>query len=121
MKRASSAAGLTCSPVIQSTEKTREVLKEDGWFVTGTWDESTRWISVYRGTPFRFSKTVEKWFPGSVEEAVMKVLGLSAEEDPVCVVAGIEDETKGAPLVLLLSSTISKSCAKISDAGLPNL
>ena len=60
---------------------------------------------------------------GTVEDAVAKALGLSDEEDPVCVVTGIEDEAKGERLILLTSvdCDAEKLRKDLATAGLSNL
>jgi acyl-[acyl-carrier-protein]-phospholipid O-acyltransferase/long-chain-fatty-acid--[acyl-carrier-protein] ligase len=72
----------------------------------------------------RFSKIGGEMVPHErVEEAVIKTLDLPDENDPVCVVVGMEDETKGERLVLLTSIDLAKDELRrnLAKAGLPNL
>lgn len=110
---------------LNQPEKTREVLKEDGWFVTGDLGRiDPDGFLFIEGRLSRFSKIGGEMVPhGTVEEAITKALGILDDDDPVCVVTGIEDETKGERLVLL--TTIECDTERLRkglvEIGLPNL
>jgi len=110
---------------LNQPDKTREVLTDDGWFVTGDLGRiDTDGFLFIEGRLSRFSKIGGEMVPhGTVEEAITKELGVSEDDDPVCVVVGMEDEAKGERLILFASidfdmEELRKDLAK---AGLPNL
>ena len=110
---------------LNQPEKTREVLTDDGWFVTGDLGRiDAEGFLFIEGRLSRFSKIGGEMVPhGTVEDAVTKALGFSDEDDPVCVVAGMEDEAKGERLILLISVDFDaeKLRKDLGEAGLSNL
>ena len=105
--------------------ETSEVLMDDGWLVTGDLgriDEDG--FLFIEGRLSRFSKIGGEMVPhGTVEDAVAKALGFSDDDDPVCVVTGIEDEAKGERLILLTSVNLDaeKLRKDLAAEGLSNL
>jgi acyl-[acyl-carrier-protein]-phospholipid O-acyltransferase/long-chain-fatty-acid--[acyl-carrier-protein] ligase len=110
---------------LNQLEKTTEVLSEDGWFFTGDLGRiDGEGFLFIEGRLSRFSKIGGEMVPHeAVEEAVIKTLDLPDENDPVCVVVGMEDESKGERLVLLTSIDLAKDELRrnLAKAGLPNL
>lgn len=104
-------------------DKTRCVLWEDGWYVTGDiarLDQDGFITITDRLT--RFSKIAGEMVPHlRVEDALHKALG-SAE--PKLVVTSVEDEQKGEKLVVLhteLELPVEELLKRLRDSGLPRL
>ena len=110
---------------LNQPDKTREVLTDDGWFVTGDLGRiDPDGFLFIEGRLSRFSKIGGEMVPhGTVEEAITKALGVSEDDDPVCVVVGMEDEAKGERLILFASIDFDKEELRkdLAKAGLPNL
>ncbi|MDC0158067.1 AMP-binding protein [Verrucomicrobia bacterium] len=112
---------------LNQPEKTGDVLTDDGWFVTGDLGrmDGDGFLFI-EGRLSRFSKIGGEMVPhGTVEEAIVKSLGVSMGEadDVVCAVVGIEDEAKGERLILLVSVDCDPDRLRkdLVDAGLSNL
>jgi acyl-[acyl-carrier-protein]-phospholipid O-acyltransferase / long-chain-fatty-acid--[acyl-carrier-protein] ligase len=105
-------------------KKTKEVLQE-GWFITGDlarFDEDG--FLFIEGRLSRFSKIGGEMVPhGTVEESVLRALGLEESDALSVAVVGVPDEAKGEALVLLTTADIAPDALreKLSAAGLPNL
>lgn len=105
-------------------EKTAEVLR-DGWYITG--DVATIDAEGYiriTGRVSRFSKIGGEMVPhGRVEEALMEVLKLEAD-DLKLVVTAVPDAKKGERLIVLhtgLDEPPETICRQLAAAGLPPL
>ena len=105
-------------------EKTDEVLKDD-WFTTGDLGRlDEEGFLFIEGRLSRFSKIGGEMVPhGTVEEAIVKALGIDPGEGPLIAISSKEDSAKGEALVLLTSLEIDPANlrAKLSEAGLANL
>ena len=92
---------------LNNSEKTKEVFSDDGWFITGDlgrMDEDG--FLFIEGRLSRFSKIGgEMVSHESVEDAISKLLSKDGHtnDDIICAVTGIEDESKGECLVLLVT------------------
>ncbi|CAN5661234.1 hypothetical protein BH11VER1_BH11VER1_36650 [soil metagenome] len=114
---------------LKNPKKTDEVIK-DGWFRTGDIGrvDSDGFLYI-EGRLSRFSKIGGEMVPHeTVEEAIVKAMGLENETTRRIVVVGVPDPDKGEALVLLTS--ISSGSAqqdildlryKLLDRGLPPL
>ncbi len=104
------------------TEKTRRVITEDGWYVTGDIArvDEDGFITITDRLS-RFSKIGGEMVPHvRVEDALQQSLG-SAE--PRVAVTSLPDEQKGEKLVVLyteLGITIEELLKRLRDANLPN-
>ncbi|MBN1403989.1 MAG: AMP-binding protein [Opitutales bacterium] len=95
------------------------------WFRTGDiarFDEDG--CLHIEGRISRFSKIAGEMVPhGTVEQAIVRALGLEDSEVPVVAVAGTSDKVKGESLVLLSAIDIDVALLreKLAAEGLPNL
>ena len=104
-------------------EKTREVLREDGWYLTGDiarLDEDGFITITDRQS--RFSKIAGEMVPHlQVEDALHQALGTT---EPQLVVTSVPDEQKGEKLVVLhteLRVNVDEILKRLRDSGLPKL
>jgi acyl-[acyl-carrier-protein]-phospholipid O-acyltransferase/long-chain-fatty-acid--[acyl-carrier-protein] ligase len=104
-------------------EKTRQVLTEDGWYITGDiakLDEDG-FITITDRLS-RFSKIAGEMVPHvRVEDALHKALGT---EEPKMVVTSVPDEQKGEKLVVLhteLGLEIEELLRRLRETDLPRL
>ena len=112
---------------LNNSEKTKEVFSDDGWFITGDlgrMDEDG--FLFIEGRLSRFSKIGgEMVSHESVEEAISKLLSKDGHtnDDIICAVTGIEDESKGECLVLLSTSEVNSKWLgeELRNKGVPNL
>jgi acyl-[acyl-carrier-protein]-phospholipid O-acyltransferase / long-chain-fatty-acid--[acyl-carrier-protein] ligase len=104
------------SGYLADPERSQRAL-HDGWFVTGDiarFDEDG--FLFVEGRLSRFSKIGGEMVPhGTVEEAILELLGAHEDEDPNIVVVGLPDPTKGECLALVTSRDVS---AEVVRAGL---
>jgi acyl-[acyl-carrier-protein]-phospholipid O-acyltransferase/long-chain-fatty-acid--[acyl-carrier-protein] ligase len=104
--------------------KTRAAF-HDGWFVTGDlgrFDEDG--FLFIEGRLSRFSKIGGEMVPhGTVEQTLVKALGVDAGEGYTVVVTGVPDPGKGEALVLLTTLDLAADTVreKLTAAGLTNL
>jgi len=105
-------------------ERTAEAF-HDGWYRTGDLarmdDAGFLHLS---GRLSRFSKIGGEMVPhGTVEEAVLRALGVAAGSELCIAVGACADPTKGEQLVVLhtVDIDVDKVRAALADAGLPNL
>jgi len=108
---------------LDDPEKTREAIREGGWYVTGDiarLDQDGFITITDRLT--RFSKIAGEMVPHlQVEEALHKVLG---SLEPKLVVTSVADEQKGERLVVLhteLEVGVDELLKRLRDSGLPKL
>ena len=106
-------------------ERTKEVLDEDGWFITGDLgrldEDGFLWID---GRISRFSKIGGEMVPhGRVEEEILHVLGLCPSDEPILVVCALQDEKKGEKLVVVYSQPIDQLRVRngLMEKGISNL
>jgi acyl-[acyl-carrier-protein]-phospholipid O-acyltransferase/long-chain-fatty-acid--[acyl-carrier-protein] ligase len=112
---------------LNDPEKTREVFSEDGWFITGDlgrMDEDG--FLFIEGRLSRFSKIGgEMVSHESVEDVIAGLLSVDGHtnDDTVCAVTGIEDESKGECLVLLSTVEVNSKWLgeNLRNKGVPNL
>ena len=112
---------------LNNSEKTKEVFSDDGWFITGDlgrMDEDG--FLFIEGRLSRFSKIGgEMVSHESVEDAISKLLSKDGHtnDDIICAVTGIEDESKGECLVLLSTSEVNSKWLgeELRNKGVPNL
>jgi acyl-[acyl-carrier-protein]-phospholipid O-acyltransferase/long-chain-fatty-acid--[acyl-carrier-protein] ligase len=108
---------------LDDPEKTREAIREGGWYITGDiarLDQDGFITITDRLT--RFSKIAGEMVPHlRVEEALHKVLG---SLEPKLVVTSVADEQKGERLVVLhteLEVGVDELLKRLRDSGLPKL
>lgn len=108
---------------LDDPEKTREAIREGGWYVTGDiarLDQDGFITITDRLT--RFSKIAGEMVPHlQVEEALHNVLG---SLEPKLVVTSVADEQKGERLVVLhteLEVGVDELLKRLRDSGLPKL
>ncbi len=110
---------------LNQPEKTRVVLTEGKWFITGDLGHiDAAGFLFIKGRLSRFSKIGGEMVPHEVvEEAVAQVLGFAGDEEPACVITGVEDEAKGECLILYVSTDFDSNALrkKLAEDGLPNL
>jgi len=112
---------------LNNSEKTKEVFSDDGWFITGDLgrvDEDG--FLFIEGRLSRFSKIGgEMVSHESVEDAISKLLLLDGHtnDDIICSVTGIADESKGECLVMLAVSKVDPKwlAIQLRKEGFPNL
>jgi len=112
---------------LNNSEKTKEVFSDDGWFITGDlgrMDEDG--FLFIEGRLSRFSKIGgEMVSHESVEDAISKLLSLDGHtnDDIICAVTGIADESKGECLVLLAVRKVDPKwlAIQLRKEGFPNL
>jgi len=104
-------------------EKTRQVFREDGWYITGDiarLDEDGFITITDRQS--RFSKIAGEMVPHlRVEDALHQALETT---EPQLVVTSVPDEQKGEKLVVLhieLRVNVEEILKRLRDSGLPRL
>jgi len=108
---------------LNEPEKTRQVILQDGWYVTGDIArvDEDGFITITDRLS-RFSKIAGEMVPHlQVEDALHKALGAV---EPKLVVTSIPDEQKGEKLVVLhtaLGTPIDDLLKRLRDSGLPRL
>lgn len=104
-------------------EKTRQVLREDGWYATGDIArlDDDGFITI-TDRQSRFSKIAGEMVPHiQVEDALHKVLDIT---EPRMVVTSVPDEQKGEKLVVLhidIPVSLDEVLKRLRDSGLPKL
>jgi len=112
---------------LNNSEKTKEVFSDDGWFITGDLGRmDTDGFLFIEGRLSRFSKIGgEMVSHESVEDAITGLLSMDGHtnDDIICAVTGIADESKGECLVLLVKSKVDPKwlAAQLRKEGFPNL
>ena len=115
------------SGYLNNPEQTKEVLSDDGWFITGDlgrMDEDG--FLFIEGRLARFSKIGgEMVSHQSVEDMIAEVLSMAGHpnEEIICAVTGITDEGKGERLVLLSTVEVDSQWIgeQLRNKGVPNL
>ncbi|GAB4275719.1 MAG: hypothetical protein Tsb0018_07030 [Opitutales bacterium] len=109
---------------LDSPELNAEVLKE-GWFLTGDLgrldDDGFLYIE---GRLSRFSKIGGEMVPhGTIEQAIVAILGLEEEEGMPCMVTAQSSTTKGEELILLTACDVDMEFlqGELKRCGFPNL
>ncbi len=104
-------------------DKTRQALREDGWYVTGDIArlDDDGFITI-TDRQSRFSKIAGEMVPHiRVEDALHQVLETT---EPQVVVTSLPDEQKGEKLVVLhteLRVNVDEALKRLRDSGLPRL
>jgi acyl-[acyl-carrier-protein]-phospholipid O-acyltransferase/long-chain-fatty-acid--[acyl-carrier-protein] ligase len=104
-------------------EKTRQVITEDGWYITGDIAklDDDGFITITDRLS-RFSKVAGEMVPHvRVEDALHKALG---SDEPKMVVTSVSDEQKGEKLVVLhteLAMEIEELLRRLRETDLPRL
>ncbi|PAW65589.1 MAG: AMP-dependent synthetase [Opitutia bacterium Tous-C1TDCM] len=109
---------------LDDPEKTKAAFRE-GWFITGDLGhfDSEGFLKI-EGRLSRFSKIGGEMVPhGTVEQKIVEVLALEANEAPPVFVVGVPDATKGEALVLLTTHEVTPDVlrTKLAEVGVPNL
>ncbi|MDD3179674.1 MAG: MFS transporter [Opitutaceae bacterium] len=109
---------------LNDSERTAQALRGD-WFVTGDLGrfDDDGFLHI-EGRLSRFSKIGGEMVPhGVIEQAVINAYGWEPVDDPMLVIVGVSDATKGESLVLLTTQDVSTADVRdrLMEANLPNL
>jgi acyl-[acyl-carrier-protein]-phospholipid O-acyltransferase/long-chain-fatty-acid--[acyl-carrier-protein] ligase len=108
---------------LNEPEKTRQVLTEDGWYITGDIArvDEDGFITITDRLS-RFSKIAGEMVPHiQVEDALQKAVGAT---EPKLVVTSVPDEQKGEKLVVLhtdLGTPVDDLLKHLRESSLPKL
>jgi acyl-[acyl-carrier-protein]-phospholipid O-acyltransferase/long-chain-fatty-acid--[acyl-carrier-protein] ligase len=113
------------SGYLNDEEKTKEVLENDKWFITGDlgYLDKDNFLFI-EGRLSRFSKIGGEMVPhGTIEDAVRKIVLNKGGEEMAAVIMGRPDKLKGEQLVLVTDQEIDFLLLrkKLGESGLPNL
>src|SRR5947199_1090248 len=109
---------------LHDEKRTADVL-QDGWFKTGDigrFDEDG--FLYIEGRLSRFSKIGGEMVPHeAVEQKIIDLLGFSGKDERLVAIVVVQDESKGAALILLAAVDVDLAQLrdKLRDAGVPNL
>ena len=103
-------------------EKTREVLTDDGWFITGDigYIDDDGFLFI-KGRASRFSKIGGEMVPHiTIEDEIRKIVQFDSTESNGLVILGKPDQKKGEQLVLVVEQEIDFQDLKnrLKDNGL---
>lgn len=125
-------SGLLCfrgpnifSGYLNDEEKTKEVLENDKWLITGDlgYLDKDNFLFI-DGRLSRFSKIGGEMVPhGTIEDEVIKILLNKCGKEICAVIVGIPDKVKGEQLLLVVDQEIDLFLLrkKLGESGLPNL
>lgn len=110
---------------LNDIEKTREVLTDDGWFITGDigYIDDDGFLFI-KGRASRFSKIGGEMVPHiTIEDEIRKIVQFDSTESNGLVILGKPDQKKGEQLILVVEQEIDFQDLKnrLKDNGLPNL
>lgn len=109
---------------LDDPQRTADVL-HDGWLKTGDigrFDEDG--FLYIEGRLSRFSKIGGEMVPHeSIEHKIVDLLGFAGRDERLLAIMGVQDESKGEALVLLVATDVDLAQLrdKLRDAGVPNL
>lgn len=113
------------SGYLNEDKKTKQVLTDDGWFITGDLGYvNEEGFLFIEGRLSRFSKIGGEMVPhGTVEDSIKKVFATKMKEESQLAILGRQDKIKGEQLILFTEEKINQTELRIglTEAGLPNL